>query len=73
VRWRNLRADLRSVGQAQFPGYTRLALLPFPDSVGWFWRVPAIDGPHAAQGIAKKIVQEIEKARAVEAAQAGRR
>ncbi len=35
-------------------------------------KVTAIDGPHAAQGIARKIVQEVEKARAVQAAQVGR-
>jgi hypothetical protein len=35
-------------------------------------KVTAIDGPHAAQGIARKIVQELEKARAVQAAQVGR-
>jgi len=35
-------------------------------------KVTAIDGPHAAQGIAKKLVQELEKARAVNAAQANR-
>ncbi len=33
-------------------------------------KVTAIDGPHAAQGIAKKVVLELEKARAVQAAQA---
>ena len=35
-------------------------------------KVTAIDGPHAAQGIARKLVQELEKARAVHAAQASR-
>jgi hypothetical protein len=35
-------------------------------------KVTAIDGPHAAQGIAKKLVQELEKARAVNAALANR-
>jgi hypothetical protein len=35
-------------------------------------KVTAIDGPHAAQGIAKKIVLELEKARALQAAQANR-
>jgi hypothetical protein len=33
-------------------------------------KVTAIDGPHAARGIAKKVVQELEKARAVQATQA---
>jgi hypothetical protein len=32
-------------------------------------KVTAIDGPHAAQGIATKLVQELEKARALQAAQ----
>ncbi len=35
-------------------------------------KVTALDGPHAAQGIAKKLVQELEKARAVIASQANR-
>jgi hypothetical protein len=35
-------------------------------------KVTAIDGPHAAQGIAMKIVQELEKARTLQAVQAGR-
>jgi hypothetical protein len=35
-------------------------------------KVIAIDGPHAAQGVARKLVQELEKARAVQAAQASR-
>jgi hypothetical protein len=30
-------------------------------------KVTAIDGPHAAEGIAKKLVQDLEKARAVQA------
>ena len=35
-------------------------------------KVTAIDGPHAAQGIGMKIVQELEKARTLQAVQAGR-
>jgi len=35
-------------------------------------RVTAIDGPHARLEIARKVVQELEKARAVQAAQSGR-
>jgi hypothetical protein len=32
-------------------------------------KVTAIDGPHAAQGIGRKVLQELEKARAVQATQ----